>query len=104
MKSLLKTIHEGLTYTDLAGHRQLRAYTVITGLILFLLLLVGGFSLFNRVLLMSKVQATPVAVSLTSENTPAIETVQPTPIQHIAADSVHCPTDSEEWSFSPPAG
>ena len=37
MKSLWKTILDGLTYKDLAGKRQPRIYTVVTGLILLLL-------------------------------------------------------------------
>src|SRR5690606_23333860 len=34
MNSLWKTILDGLTYTDLAGKRQPRIYTVVSGLIL----------------------------------------------------------------------
>ena len=66
MKSLWKTILDGLTYKDLAGKRQPRAYTVMTGLILLLLLMAGGMAGLNRYLLMSRVQATPVSVSLTT--------------------------------------
>ena len=66
MKSLWKTILDGLTYKDLAGKRQPRIYTVVTGLILLLLFMAGGMAGLNRYLLMSRVQATPVSVSLSS--------------------------------------
>ena len=59
MKSLWKTILDGLTYKDLAGKRQPRIYTVVTGLILLLLFVAGGMAGLNRYLLMSRVQATP---------------------------------------------
>lgn len=101
MKSLWKTILDGLTFKDLAGRRQPRAYTAITGLILLVLSMAGGLALLNRVLLMNKVQATPIPVSLTSETIQTTETVQPTSIQHIDADSIHCPTNPEEWSLTP---
>ncbi len=44
MKSLWKIILDGLTYKDLAGKRQPRVYTVVTGLILLLLLMAGGMA------------------------------------------------------------
>ena len=45
MKSLWKTILDGLTYKDLAGKRQPRAFTVLTGLILLLVSMAGGLAL-----------------------------------------------------------
>ncbi len=100
MKSLWKIILDGLTYKDLAGKRQPRAYTVMTGLILLLLLMAGGMAGLNRYLLMSRVQATPVSVSLTTE---ATETLEVEPIATIQlGDETHygCPTDSADWSLT----
>ena len=95
MKSLWKTILDGLTYQDLAGHRQPRAYTVITGLILLLLTMAGSAALLNRYLLMSKVQATLLPVSVTTEATElaSIPSAERTPYG--------CPTDSARWSLTP---
>jgi hypothetical protein len=101
MKSLWKTILDGLTYKDLAGKRQPRAYTVMTGLILLLLLVAGGMAGLNRYLLMSRVQATPVSVSLTTQATETIETDQPATTQPDVAISTGCPTDSADWSLTP---
>ncbi|MDP1624694.1 MAG: hypothetical protein Q8L64_02885 [bacterium] len=101
MKSLWKTILDGLTYKDLAGKRQPRAYTVMTGLILLLLLMAGGMAGLNRYLLMSRVQATPVSVSLTTQATETIETDQPATTQPNDAISTGCPTDSADWSLTP---
>ena len=67
MKSLWKTILDGLTYKDLAGKRQPRIYTVVTGLILLLLFMAGGMAGLNRYLLMSRVQATPEAVAFPTQ-------------------------------------
>ena len=67
MKNLLQKILDGLTYRDLAGRRQPRSYTVITGLLLFTLLLVAGAALFNRTLMMRTVQETPRAVAVTAQ-------------------------------------
>ncbi len=101
MKSLWKTILDGLTFKDLAGKRQPRAYTVMTGLILLLLLTAGGMAGLNRYLLMSRVQATPVSVSLTMQATETIETNQTATAQPNDAISTGCPTDSGDWSLTP---
>jgi hypothetical protein len=101
MKSLWKIILDGLTYKDLAGKRQPRTYTVMTGLILLLLLMAGGMAGLNRYLLMSRVQATPAPVSFTTE---ATETLEAEPIATIQlGDETHyaCPTDSADWSLTP---
>ena len=98
MKSLWKTILDGLTYKDLAGKRQPRIYTVVTGLILLLLFMAGGMAGLNRYLLMSRVQATPEAVAFPTQ-TMATETIVTSPSG--AVDSFGCPTDSSEWSFTP---
>jgi len=101
MKSLWKTILDGLTYKDLAGKRQPRSYTIITGLILLLLLMTGGMAGLNRYMLMSRVQAAPVSVSLTTQATETKEADQPAPNQQGIATPFGCPTDSADWSLAP---
>jgi len=103
MKSLWKTILDGLTYLDLAGKRQPRTYTVITGLILLLLLMAGGMAWFNRYVLMNTVHKnTPVVQAIpTSVSTTTIaetkETAQPAPV----TTSTDCPANPAEWSLTP---
>ena len=101
MKTLWKTILDGLTYQDLAGRRQLRIYSIMTGLILLLLLMAGGTAGLNRYLLMSRVQATPVSVSLTTQATETLESEPPATIQPEDGTSYGCPTDSSDWSLTP---
>ena len=101
MKSLWNTILDGLTYKDLAGKRQLRVYTVVTGLILFLLLMAGGMAGLNRYLMMSRVQATPEAVSIPTETQSPVETEIPATETTEVEASSGCPTDSSKWSFTP---
>ena len=100
MKSLWKTILDGLTYKDLAGKRQPRIYTVVTGLILLLLLIAGGMAGLNRYLLMSMVQAIPEKVSIPTETKQPLETEMPATETAENADSSGCPTDSTKWSFT----
>lgn len=92
MKSLWKTILNGLTYRDLAGHMQLRAHTIISGLILLLLLATGGMAALNRYLLMSRVQAAAEPVLLTA---------QPTTPPASEPEPGGCPTDAMDWSLTP---
>lgn len=101
MKSLWKTILDGLTYKDLAGKRQPRTYLAISTLILLLLLMAGGMAGLNRYLLMSRVQATPVSVSLATQAAETIATDQPATLQLHDAISTGCPTDSADWSLTP---
>ncbi len=101
MKSLWKTILDGLTYKDLAGKRQPRIYTVVTGLILLLLFVAGGMAGLNRYLLMSRVQATPETVSIPTETQSPVETKIPATETTAAEASSGCPTDSSKWSFTP---
>jgi hypothetical protein len=101
MKSLWKTILDGLTYTDLAGKWQPRIYTVVTGLILLLLLMAGGMAGLNRYLLMSRVQATPETVSIPTETQSPVDTEIPATETTAAEASSGCPTDSGKWSFTP---
>src|SRR3990172_1823021 len=98
MKSLWKTILDGLTYKDLAGKRQPRTYMVTTALILLMLLMAGGMARLNRYLLMSRVQATPVSVS---SPTQTLQTEGPATMQPETSSSHGCPIDSTEWSFTP---
>jgi hypothetical protein len=101
MKSLWKTILDGLTYKDLAGKRQPRVYTVVTGLILLMLLMAGGMAGLNRYLLMSRVQATPEAVLIPTETKQPLKIETPvTETAEVEAFS-DCPTDSSKWSFTP---
>jgi len=101
MKSLWKTILDGLTYTDLAGKRQLRIYTVVTGLLLLLLLLAGSMAGLNRYLMMSRVQTTPEAVYIPTEIRSPIKTDLPATETAESESSPGCPTDSDRWSFTP---
>ena len=101
MNSLWKTILDGLTYKDLAGKRQPRIYTVVTGLILLLLLVAGGMAGLNRYLLMSRVQAMPEAVSIPTQTIEPLETKPLATNPPEGAESFGCPTDSLEWSFTP---
>ena len=101
MKSIWKTILDGLTYKDLAGKRQPRTYTVITGLILLLLLMAGGLAGLNRYLLMHKVRATPESVLMPTQGVKAMETELSGNTQAEGNVSSGCPTDSIVWSFSP---
>jgi len=101
MKSLWKTILDGLTYKDLAGKRQPRIYTVVTGLILLLLFVAGGMAGLNRYLLMSRVQATPEAVSIPTQTIEPLETEPFATNSPEGAEAFGCPTDSLEWSFTP---
>jgi len=101
MKSIWKTILDGLTYKNLAGKRQPRAYTVLTGLILLLLVMAAGMAGLNRYLLMSKVQATPASISSTmpiAEATATNAAIHRTPWD---GEVTGCPTDPAEWSFTP---
>lgn len=101
MNSLWKTILDGLTFRDLAGQRQPRTFTVMTGLILLLLLAAGGMAGFHRYLLMSRVQAVPEPVLLPSQTAEPVDAESTPSASPEAIGSVGCPTDSEAWSFTP---
>lgn len=79
----------------------MRAYTVLSGLLLFLLLIAGGLSMLNRYLMMSRVQATPAAISVSTQAPEAKPTDQPGAMPHEDGTPIKCPTDSEDWSLSP---
>ena len=94
MKQFLKTILDGLTFRDLAGRRQPRAFTVMALAILVLLILTGVFAFFQRHRMMSPVEATPVPVSVTEEV--LVPTSQPPVDNH----PVTCPTNPADWSLA----
>jgi hypothetical protein len=99
MKSLWKTIQDGLTYQDLAGRRQLRAFAVITLAILILLGLSSSFIFFNQMQFKNLAEATPIPV-----NTLAPATAEPTATQPAIVEPYEpgCPTDPAKWSFADP--
>lgn len=101
MNSLWKTILDGLTYKDIAGKRQLRLYTVVTGLILLVLCMAGGMAGLNRYLLMSRVRAVPEVVSLPTQTMEPAATEPIATISSDGVDSTGCPTDSTEWYLTP---
>jgi hypothetical protein len=74
---------------------------VVTGLILLLLLMAGSMAGLNRYLLMSRVQATPEAVSIPTETQIPVETEIPATETVAVEASSGCPTDSSKWSFTP---
>jgi hypothetical protein len=99
MKSLWNTILDGLTYQDLAGRRQLRAYAVITLAILILLGLSSSLIFFRQMQFKNLAEATPVPV-----NTIVPITAEPTATQPAIAEPYEpgCPTDPAWWSFADP--
>ena len=97
MKSLWKTILDGLTFQDLAGRRQPRTFTVLALLILSVLLLAGSQAWLSHYLLMRPVRASaqPVSVPATQADQ------QPVDLQAPANESsAACPTDPARWSLS----
>ena len=97
MKTLWKTILDGLTYPDLAGRRQLRASTVMALAIWVLLSLTASFIFFKKAQVMSMVKETPVPVQFTTQ-----VVVQPTSTPIVEIYEPGCPTDSSRWSFADP--
>jgi hypothetical protein len=97
MKKLWKTILDGLTFRDLAGHRQPRAYTVFGGLTLALILLAGSTALSSRWMLMREVHAAPLGVSITPQVTEGNFIEE----QELQESAPGCPTDSSDWSLVP---
>jgi hypothetical protein len=99
MKSLWKNILDGLTYQDLAGKRQLRAYAVITLAILILLGLSSSFIFFKQMQYKNLVEATPVPVNTIL---PAIAEPTVTLPAIVEPYEPGCPTDPAKWSFADP--
>ncbi len=90
MKSLFTAILDGLTFKDIAGKRQPRAYTVLTGLVLVLLFVLASCVALERSAMMDEVQGTPETVQITVEPS---ATLEPTPVAEA------CPTDPADWNF-----
>jgi len=90
MKSLFTAILDGLTFKDIAGKRQPRAYTVLTGLVLVLLFVLASCVALERSAMLDEVQGTPETVQITVEPS---ATFEPTPVAEA------CPTDPADWSF-----
>lgn len=97
MKTLWKSILDGLTFRDLAGQRQPRSYTVIGGLTLAMILLAGSTALSSRWMLMREVHAAPLEVSITQQATEILSA----PEQEAQSPEMGCPTDAAHWSLVP---
>lgn len=95
MKTLWKSILDGLTFRDLGGRRQPRAYTVISGLIFCMLVLAGATALFSQLFLIHEVQAAPLPVSVT------LQAADAAPVQPVEEPSIGCPSDPADWSLVP---
>ncbi len=95
LNQLWNTILDHLTFRDLAGRRQPRAYTVLAGLILSMLLLGGGIALANQRLLWQEVHAAPLSVELPTQ------TAVPTPSPSKVPTPMGCPTDAGDWTLVP---
>ena len=90
MKALFNAILDGLTFKDIAGKRQPRAYTVLTGLVLILLFVLASCVALERSAMMDEVQGIPETVQITVEPS---ATLEPTPMAET------CPTDPADWNF-----
>lgn len=103
MNTIWQTILDGLTYKDLAGKRQLRVYTVMTALVLFLVVMAVGMAGFQRHLMMSTVNgaAQVIQVTATIESAAIVEATQISPTQHEDGTTSSCPTDTANWSLTP---
>jgi hypothetical protein len=77
MKSLFTAILDGLTFKDIAGKRQPRAYTVLTGLLLFLILVLASCVALERQAMLEEVQGAPQPVQVTLEPTEVAQTEEP---------------------------
>ncbi|MCZ7547600.1 MAG: hypothetical protein M5U11_00380 [Anaerolineales bacterium] len=95
MKQLWKTILDGLTFTDLAGHRQPRQYAVVTGVILFCIFGVSAAIQVNRIMLKYAMKETYEPIQ---EKTPT----PLLPTEAAQATALPCPVLSEQWSLSDP--
>ena len=94
MKQLWNNILDGLTFTDLAGHRQPRQYVLVAGLILFVSVTLAGASWFNRLMLKYSMKETYM---------PRLEATAIPPTEQISEPTdIPCPVLSEQWSLSDP--
>ena len=95
MKQLWNSILDGLTFTDLAGHRQPRQYVLVAGLILFSVLGVSAAIQINRIMLKYAMKETYAPVA-EKTSTPLL------PTETVQATALPCPVLSDEWSLSDP--
>lgn len=95
LRQLWKNILDGLTFTDLAGHRHPRQYALVTGLLLFSVLGLGAGVQVNQIMLKYAMKETYAPIQ---ETAPTI--LPPTETAQSAA--LPCPVLSEEWSLSDP--
>ena len=95
MKQFWSILLDHLTFRDLAGRRQPRAYTVLAGAILAMLFLAVGITLSNQWLLWQEVHAAPLAVSLPTK------VISATPSLAEEQILAGCPTDAGSWTFVP---
>lgn len=95
MKQLWNSILDGLTFTDLAGHRRPRRYAITAGIILFIALTLGGASWVNQLLLKYSMKETYAPVT-EKTSTPLL------PTETASAAEFPCPILSDEWSLSDP--
>ncbi len=93
MKQLWNSILDGLTFTDLAGHRRPRRYAITAGIILFIALTLGGASWVNQLLLKYSMKETYAPVT-EKTSTPLL------PTETASAAEFPCPILSDEWSLS----
>ena len=97
MKNLLNTLLDGLTYKDLAGKRQPRAFALLGGVVLFLLFFAFCASALERSAMLRAAQATPRPLQIT-----ALPTQKPTVVATATrwpTDSTGCPSSPEDWSL-----
>jgi len=92
LKQLWKSILDGLTFTDLAGHRHPRQYALVTGLLLFSALGLGAGVQVNQIMLKYAMKETYAPILVTAPNiVPPAETAQ--------TAALPCPVLSEQWSL-----
>jgi hypothetical protein len=92
LKQLWKTILDGLTFTDLAGRRHPRSYTVVAGIILFVSVTLGGASWANQILLKYSMKETYAPHIEATTVPPTVQSAEPT--------AIPCPVNANEWSLS----
>jgi len=95
LKQLWNSILDGLTFTDLAGHRRPRRYALVAGLILLSVLGVSAAIQVNRIMLKYAMKETYAPVT-EKTSTPLL------PTETAPATTLPCPVLSDEWSLSDP--
>ena len=96
MKNPLNFILDGLTYRDIAGKRQPRAFTMLGGIALFLLFIVFCVFAVERNAMLREAQATPRPLTMAAPSfqlPTAVMTEQPTEV-------AGCPINPDNWSLA----